>query len=132
MLKRKEISLHNEVKHDISAYIDINTIGIVIRNLLTNAIKFTPIGGVIRITSYSEGDKINIIFSDTGIGIKSENLAYLFDVNNNASSLGTEDEKGTGLGLLLCKEFTELNKGTISAESEFGIGSRFTIRLPYG
>ena len=76
--------------------------------------------------------KINIIFSDTGIGIKSENLAYLFDVNNNSSSLGTEDEKGTGLGLLLCKEFTELNKGTISAESEFGIGSRFTIRLPYG
>ena len=72
MLKQKEISLHNEVKLDITIVIDTNTIGIVIRNLLTNAIKFTPKGGAIRITSHSVDDKINIVFSDTGIGIKKD------------------------------------------------------------
>jgi len=130
MIKRKEISLHNDVNRDITVMIDVNTIGVVIRNLLTNAIKFTPRGGAIRITSNSKNDKINIIFSDTGVGIKREGIVYLFDVNKNSSNLGTENEKGTGLGLLLCKEFTELNKGTISVESEFGIGTSFTISLP--
>jgi len=130
MLKQKEISLHNEVNSEITVLVDINTFGIVVRNLLTNAIKFTPRGGAIRIASNNIDNNINIVFSDTGIGIKSESIARLFDVNNNASTLGTEDEKGTGLGLLLCKEFTELNNGTISVESEFGIGSRFAICFP--
>lgn len=130
MLNKKGISFHNEVRRDFIAHIDSNTISIIIRNLLSNAIKFTPQGGIIRVTATNIDNKIKIEVSDTGIGIKSEDISGLFNLDNNKSQKGTEDEKGTGLGLVLCKEFSELNNGTITVESEHGKGSKFTLSLP--
>lgn len=130
MLNKKEISFHNEVIRDISVYADNNTISVVVRNILSNAIKFTPRGGTIKVKAVKVNSKVNIIFTDTGIGIESEHLSGLFDINKNKSNKGTENEKGTGLGLILCKEFTELNDGKISVESTYGRGSIFTLTLP--
>ena len=129
-LNKKEITFHSEINRDAYVYVDNNTISVVIRNILSNAIKFTPRGGNIRVKTKNTNSIVNIIISDTGVGIKNEFISGLFDINNSNSSKGTEDEKGTGLGLILCKEFTELNNGKISVESKYGIGSIFTLSLP--
>lgn len=129
MINKKGISFYNKVNSKISAYVDYNTISVVIRNLISNGVKFTPRGGSLIVTAVQTNKNIKLIFSDTGIGI--EDISNLFDINNNNSKRGTEDERGTGLGLVLCKEFTELNNGTISVESEFGNGSKFTLCFPF-
>ena len=130
MMDNKEITLQNNVSSDKTAYIDNSTISIVIRNLLSNAIKFTARGGTIKVEATEKDSKVNLIISDTGIGINEQDLSELFKINKNVSRKGTENERGTGLGLILCKEFTELNNGQISIESEVGKGSKFTISLP--
>lgn len=130
MINKKGITFHNKVNSKISAYFDYNTISVVIRNLISNGVKFTPRGGSIIVTATKTKNKVKLMVSDTGMGIASEDISNLFDINNNISRRGTEDERGTGLGLVLCKEFTELNNGTISVESEFGNGSKFTLCFP--
>lgn len=130
LINDKELNFHNNVDKELNLKIDFNTFSTVIRNLISNAIKFTPRGGTIEVSADKIDSIMNLTISDTGIGISDEDISILFDINDNKSRKGTEDEKGTGLGLVLCREFTELNGGTIKVESKLGQGSKFTISLP--
>ena len=103
---------------------------IVIRNLLSNAIKFTPRKGKITISYKNQSSNTIIEITDTGIGIKPEEQEKLFSISNNSSHPGTENEKGTGLGLTLCSELMELNNGSISIKSIVNKGSTFILTLP--
>ena len=127
----KNIELSSDISKDLYAFADEDMINLVIRNLISNAIKFTPKGGSIRVTAHKNlDDAIQINITDTGVGISTNNLEKLFVKNSNPTTLGTANEKGTGLGLLLCKEFVEKNNGSISVSSEAEKGSTFTITLP--
>ena len=105
-------------------------IELVIRNLISNAIKFTDVGGEITVSAIAEEDFIRINVIDNGIGIPQDKIEKLFLTEENTSTPGTRNEKGSGLGLILCKEFVEINKGKISVESELTKGSKFTFTLP--
>ena len=100
------------------------------RNLLSNAIKYSPINGVITITLEHKTNFSELIIEDNGVGMDQEKIKNLFTVGMNKSLPGTSGEKGTGLGLILCKEFAEKNNGYITVTSELGKGSRFTLGLP--
>ena len=126
----KNIELSSDVSTDLCAFADEDMINLVIRNLISNAIKFTPKGGSIRITGNNNNNTVQINITDTGVGISKVNLEKLFVKNSNPTTLGTANEKGTGLGLLLCKEFIEKNNGSISVSSQPDKGSTFTIILP--
>jgi len=102
----------------------------VIRNLISNAIKFTESKGKIEIACNGDENFVEITISDNGIGINKDNLDNLFRIDSYYSTSGTLGESGTGLGLIICKEFIEKNKGTIKVESEEGKGSAFTFTLP--
>ena len=102
----------------------------VLRNLVTNAIKFTNKGGVITINAEQADSNLAISVHDKGIGIAPDNLAKLFDITEVISTSGTAEETGTGLGLLICKEFVEKHGGEIWVESEVGKGSRFIFTIP--
>ncbi len=110
-------------------YADVDMINSVLRNLVSNALKFTPAGGTVAVTAENAGSFIRVIVSDTGTGIKPENLDHLFDIGHVHSERGTANEKGTGLGLILCRDFIHENGGEILAESEIGMGSRFIFTL---
>ncbi len=127
----KKVELLNEIDQDISVFADRNTIDTVFRNLISNAIKFSREEGTVKINSSVENDIARIVVMDNGIGITQENLEKLFKIDNMVSTKGTHNETGTGLGLMLCKEFIELNKGRISVESTIDIGSNFIVELPY-
>ena len=129
MINNKKLSFHNNVSNEVKITIDVNTMGVVIQNLISNAIKYTPSGGTISVTSQVLDNKTIIMVSDTGVGIKSENIPNLFNNNSIFFEVDSKGEKSVGLGLVLCKEFVELNNGTIQVESKFGIGSKFTISL---
>ena len=109
---------------------DENMLDTIMRNLLSNAIKFTPENGTITIFAKEYDNWAEISIADTGVGIKTSDLDKLFRLDINHTTIGTVQEKGTGLGLILCKEFIEQNGGSIGVESEEGKGSRFYIRLP--
>lgn len=111
-------------------YADKSMIYTVFRNLLMNAIKFSFPGGKVRITSETDGEHCRIMVTDDGIGIQPEIQEKLFDANEGITSPGTTGESGSGLGLVICKEFLERNSGTIQVESEPGNGSTFTVTLP--
>jgi signal transduction histidine kinase len=126
----KDVKLINDVKSDATAFADHNMINTVVRNLLTNALKYTSKGGTVNVTSEVTDERAVIKVKDTGVGIREENLEKLFRIDVNYSTRGTEDETGTGLGLILCKEFIQRNKGEIKVKSTFGIGSEFSFSLP--
>ena len=105
----------------------INTI---IRNLFTNAIKFTNKSGKIIISSVELSDSFEISVTDNGVGMSEDYLSKLFRIDIAPSTLGTANERGTGLGLILCKEFSEKHGGSIKVESEVGKGSKFTVIIP--
>lgn len=128
--KRKNIKFHAHIKSEICAFADKNMVQTIVRNLLSNAIKFTPQGGEVKISATKKGSFVEIAISDTGIGISPENIEKLFDKNQYFSTFGTQKEKGSGLGLKLCKDFTEINGGTISIKSQPGKGSTFSFSLP--
>ncbi len=109
---------------------DINMISTVIRNLLSNAVKFTPENGKIEIKHEERNDRIYVSIVDNGVGIAKKDLSKLFKIDANPSTIGTSDEKGTGLGLILCNEFISRHDGEIWAESEPGEGSIFRFYLP--
>ncbi|MDP3682642.1 MAG: ATP-binding protein, partial [Ignavibacteria bacterium] len=103
----------------------------ILQNLLSNAIKFTKPGGDIQVLArQSEGEMIKIFIKDTGVGISKENLVKIFRTDSTVTTKGTENEKGTGLGLLLCKEMIERHGGTISVESELEKGTTFSFTIP--
>jgi signal transduction histidine kinase len=115
---------------DLSVLSDKNMLNTIIRNLLANAIKFTPEHGTITIFAEQQDNWVEISIADTGVGIKPQDIEKLFRLDINHITIGTHQEKGTGLGLILCKEFVEQIGGSIGVESEEGKGSRFYIRLP--
>jgi PAS domain S-box-containing protein len=126
----KNITLLFEPKEDIFSFADPNMIQTVFRNLLGNAIKYTFRGGTIEVTVINMGQKSEITISDNGMGMDEETKVNLFLQNKTSSKYGTENEKGTGLGLVLCKEFIEKHGGHIRVESELGNGSRFIFDIP--
>lgn len=127
---RKAIDIINNIDPEIHVFADKNMVNTILRNLISNAIKFTNEKGKVSLSSSVEGDMVNICVSDNGIGITKERINKVFDFNLNKSTFGTNKERGTGLGLLLCHEFTERNGGGIWVESEVGKGSTFCFTLP--
>jgi PAS domain S-box-containing protein len=131
MAKKKEIEINVSVQDDLEVEADDHMFDTIIRNLISNAIKFTRIGGKINITAFNNQDNsIKISIRDTGIGIPAELQNKLFMLNEKTSRKGTEDEPSSGLGLLLCKEFIEKHEGRIWVESEEGKGSTFSLTIP--
>jgi signal transduction histidine kinase len=126
----KKIKINYFPAKQITVYADINMLKTVLRNLVSNAIKFTNPGGVINIVAEENHESITISVSDNGIGIKPDNLLKLFDISQVLTTKGTEEETGTGLGLLICKDFVEKHGGKIWVESEYGKGSEFKFTLP--
>ena len=126
----KKIELISENIQDINIYADRNTINTVLRNLISNAIKFTKEGGIVKVETTVNNKMLDIIVRDNGVGIPEETLHKLFKIDEKITTRGTNNEGGTGLGLALCKEFAALNKGKISVESTVGLGSSFTLSLP--
>jgi signal transduction histidine kinase len=101
------------------------------RNLLSNAIKFTPRGGRVKIYISNESDtEYTFVVEDNGIGMEQDEVKKLFKIDSHFSTPGTDDEAGTGIGLILAKEFVQQNNGTISVDSTKGEGTRFIIQLP--
>ncbi|MBI5326484.1 MAG: tetratricopeptide repeat-containing sensor histidine kinase [Ignavibacteriae bacterium] len=133
---KKNIEIISNVNPEINVYVDENTIITTFRNLLSNAIKFSYSGSKVFINANyktAEKDKIEyaeITLEDKGTGIEEDKLSKLFNLRTSTSNSGTEGELGTGLGLVLCKEFIEKNGGTIRVESKINKGTRFIITLP--
>jgi signal transduction histidine kinase len=125
----KGITIETNCNNSVTAYADYDTLLTIIRNLLSNAIKFTPSGGKISISAALDHQKVTIQVTDTGVGIAPENLKNLFKLDGFTTK-GTNSESGTGLGLMLCKEFAEANGGSISVNSTLGKGTTFTITIP--
>ena len=128
--KKKDIAISIDIQKQMLVFADRNMITTVVRNLLSNAIKFTPEKGSIIIASQDTDKFIEVSVTDTGVGIKPEDIKKLFRLETDFSTPGTANEKGTGLGLILCSEFIAKNNGDIRVESEIGIGTRFIVRLP--
>jgi signal transduction histidine kinase len=126
---KKGIRVINHLKDDVFAYADVNMLRTVFRNLLTNAIKFTDGQGEITLNYEVTENEVVLSIADTGVGIPKENQHNLFTLDT-VTTLGTKSEKGTGLGLLLCKEFIEKNGGDIWFESKEGVGTTFYFSLP--
>ena len=127
--KEKGISLSNEVKKD-TAFADPDMTQTVIRNLISNSLKFTPSGGKIEISSDTKDGIVEVTVSDTGVGISMEQADKIFALDQKTSTTGTAGETGTGLGLPLCKEMIEKNGGNIWVESVPAEGSQFHFTLP--
>lgn len=128
--RHKNIRIVNHIPSQTSAFADVDMLTVVIRNLMTNAIKFTHSGGSIEISAAVNPDKILVSVTDTGVGINRESIDKLFKISSSVSTPGTNNESGTGIGLSLCKEFVERHGGKIWVESEVGKGSIFTFTLP--
>lgn len=127
---RKNIKVKNNIKDSHSVFADENLFSTVIRNLLSNSIKFTATGGRVELSSKEDRGFIEVSVKDNGTGIETGELKKLFSLDYNVSKKGTQDEKGTGLGLALSKEFVEKNGGRIWVESTPGMGSIFKFTVP--
>ena len=128
--EEKNILIDNQIDKQVEAFADPNMLKLVIRNLLVNAIKFSPTNKSISVLSFNKNGMVETIVEDRGIGIEKRNIDKLFRIDVSFTTPGTADEKGTGLGLQLCKEIIEKHGGTIRVESEIGIGSKFIFTLP--
>jgi PAS domain S-box-containing protein len=126
----KEIVIKNEILNDTMIFSDRNMLKLLFHNLITNAIKFSHRGGAIIIGVKTEKDFLNVFVCDSGIGIRKEDIYKLFRTDISFSIAGTEEEEGTGLGLILCKEMIEKIGGKIRVESEIGKGSTFIFSIP--
>ncbi|HMJ69792.1 MAG TPA: sensor histidine kinase [Cyclobacteriaceae bacterium] len=127
--ERKNIHLTIEDSPDLQVYADMNMIQTVVRNLVSNAIKFTHPGGKVGLSAFRKNGSIAVRVSDTGTGIPEGNIEKLFTLHG-VSVTGTQLEKGTGIGLAVCKEFVERNGGTISVQSTINVGTAFEFTIP--
>ncbi|MCB9248492.1 MAG: HAMP domain-containing histidine kinase [Ignavibacteriales bacterium] len=130
MRKRKKINIENNIKSAAMVYADPDMMRTIIRNLLTNAIKFTKNDGVIKLDAIEESRNYKIIVSDCGMGMDTQTIKNLFRIDTAHKSIGTSNEIGTGLGLIICKEFVEKNGGHINVTSKLGKGSKFSFTVP--
>lgn len=134
MLKtRADLKSHNMVNETnpvVTITSDVQLLHSLFHNLINNAIKFTPIQGTIRVTAEKDGNNVKVCVSDTGIGIPEKELPNLFRIDTSFKRPGTEREAGTGLGLILCKEYIEILHGTLTVSSKLGEGSTFCFNIP--
>jgi signal transduction histidine kinase len=137
MAAKKRIQIINNIAGNVVCFADKNLINTVMRNLISNALKFTETNGIITVNTEPYNDTeaqikgfLVVTVSDTGVGISPENIQKLFRSDIHFTTSGSENETGTGLGLILCKEFTEKNGGKIWVESKIGIGTNFKFTVP--
>jgi two-component system sensor histidine kinase/response regulator len=128
---KKGIQFIVDSEENLTVIADNNMFETILRNLISNAIKFSEPGSKIWISANKMERRINIIVEDQGVGMSKEEQQNIFSISKNKTSLGTLGEEGTGLGLVLCKQFIELNKGELSFESEKDVGTKFIFSLPY-
>jgi two-component system, sensor histidine kinase and response regulator len=129
--EQKGVSLVHEMEDNVQVMADRDQIHLVLRNLISNSIKFTPTGGLIKIYYSRLGsNELNVNVEDSGMGIGEKDLERLFTNDSLWTINGTNNEKGLGLGLRLCKEFIERNKGKLTVRSQVGIGTTFNFTLP--
>jgi len=129
--QNNQIELINEIEEHTRAFADPNLLNTVLRNLISNAVKFSTKGGQVLIKAKkSSNDKIYISIRDQGIGIAKEDINKLFRIDVSTKTIGESTEKGTGFGLILCKDFIEKQGGNIDVESILGKGSTFSFSLP--
>ncbi|MCD4695029.1 MAG: HAMP domain-containing histidine kinase [Bacteroidales bacterium] len=128
--KKKQIKIYHDISENIVVTGDIEMLSAVFRNLISNAIKFTPKNGSIKVKARLNSRYTEISVVDTGVGIPEEKIRNLFRIDKQVSTSGTENEKGTGLGLILCKEFIDKHDGKIKVNSERKNGSEFKVILP--
>ncbi|MBO9619768.1 MAG: HAMP domain-containing histidine kinase, partial [Niabella sp.] len=128
---QKDIHIAMEVDEEVAVYADPNQIAVILRNLISNALKFSHAGGTVTISAGRKEPQVLLCVADEGVGMDEQRTKTLF-AGLQQPGFGTSGERGTGLGLLLCKEFALQNKGTIHAESEAGKGTVFTLKLQKG
>lgn len=128
--RNKQIKVESGLSLDSTVYADADHLDIIFRNVISNALKFTPVGGTITITDKVVGDKRLISIRDSGVGMSEEKIRELFTDLPLVSQYGTKGEKGTGIGLLITKEFVQINNGTINVESKPNEGTNFILSFP--
>jgi signal transduction histidine kinase len=128
--RQKKITLSHNVPQSLDIKADVHMVSAIFRNLINNALKYTNIGGKISIRVTKAGQYIVVSIKDNGIGISHENKEKLFKIENYHATVGTNNEKGTGFGLFICKEFIEIQGGNIWVESKIGKGTEFKFSLP--
>ncbi|PIE33645.1 hypothetical protein CSA56_11055 [candidate division KSB3 bacterium] len=129
--EKKQIALVDDTPHTITIYADVSMIKTVLRNLLSNALKFTSANGTVVVSAQSyNAHYTEIVISDTGVGVPPDVLPHLLRIDSQYTHIGTAGEEGSGLGLILCKELVEQSGGSISVQSELGKGTTFSIKLP--
>jgi len=127
---QKSVVIENRSPSSVLVYADKAMISTVLRNLISNAIKFSHSGGSVVVKANDQRNELTISITDNGVGIPKERIEKIFHLDENNSTPGTKDEKGTGLGLIICKELIEKNNGKFWVESLVGIGSTFYFSLP--
>jgi signal transduction histidine kinase len=130
LFRQKELNLTLVNPTNQKIYADRNMLNTILRNFVSNAIKYTTIGGNIILETKINGDIFNLTVSDTGVGIESENINLLLHSSESITTVGTNGENGTGLGLKLCKEFIHMHNGELNIHSEIGKGSVFGFEIP--
>lgn len=128
--RKKNIQLNITVPGDHFVFADHDMIDTAVRNIMANSCKFTGYNGCVTIHSVQEGDIISLRVADNGVGMAPEQMEHLFQLNWKSVSQGTAGEKGIGLGLVIAKDFVEINNGTIEVDSALEKGARFCIKLP--
>jgi PAS domain S-box-containing protein len=128
--RNKKIRLEKRVDPELKVWADKNMFKTILRNIVSNGLKFTKEGGTITVSAEEGNDFVKITAQDSGVGISEENINKLFKIDVNYTTPGTNKERGTGLGLILCKELVEKNGGKISVKSEIGKGTKFIFTLP--
>jgi len=126
----KDIKISNYIHEDLEAWCDEVSIHTIFRNIISNSIKFTPNGGLINITASKTDSEVRICINDNGVGMSPETIQLIFEENQHYSSSGTANEQGTGLGLMLVKDFIKKNNGKIDIVSKIGEGTYFSVILP--
>ncbi|MFC2104803.1 sensor histidine kinase [Bacteroidota bacterium] len=126
----KGVRIISKMDAEQYALIDRHMISTVLRNLISNSVKFTKQGDEITVDARINSNLIEISVIDTGVGISEENVEKIFQIDSNISTQGTAEESGTGLGLIISREFIEKNGGTINVKSKEGEGTRFTFTVP--
>lgn len=127
---KKNISIQLQIDADVYVEADENMLKTILRNLLSNAIKFTPDNGSITVKAKSTSENVEVCVCDSGVGIMAEKIPLLFKIETNTSTKGTSNESGTGLGLVLCKEFIDRHNQKIWVELKVGVGTQFKFTLP--
>jgi signal transduction histidine kinase len=130
LASQKKITINTECNDCEELFIDEDIIKMILRNLVSNAIKFTPVEGKIDLTLKKENDVLTIVVSDTGVGISEDKLVILFNNNSGFTTRGTQEESGHGLGLMMCSEVVQKLDGKILVESTIGSGTTFTVSIP--